>query len=338
MQILIVLSGVLAIAAGCKKQDEAPAKAEPPPASQAKTVEPSKPAETPAASKLVERGAYVAAAAGCAVCHTAIGPNGPDLEHAFGGGLEMPDATGTWRTPNITPDKSTGIGNWTDEQIARAIRQGERPDGSGLYAIMPFMNFAVMSDDDVAALVAFLRTVKPVDRVVAPNLGLHVMKGPAPDADRFAAARAAHDEKSEDAVKRGAYFASIMLCGHCHWTPSKNAGPAPDKMFSGGFPFNIPMLGSGTLYAANITSDAENGIGKWTEDQIFTTLKTMVRPDGRTIQGPMLFLQAGWSRLDDKDLHAVAAYIHQLPPVKNKVPVSTFKANPPPPGAAATAH
>jgi mono/diheme cytochrome c family protein len=98
-------------------------------------------------AKLVERGAYVAKAGGCLVCHTAIGPTGPDLANAGAGGLEMPDAIGTWRTPNITPDKGTGIGNWTDDQIIAAVRTGVRPDGKKLYPIMPYLNYNVMTDD-----------------------------------------------------------------------------------------------------------------------------------------------------------------------------------------------
>ena len=97
---------------------------------------------------------------------------GPDFANAGAGGLEMPETIGTWRTPNITPDKGTGIGNWTDEQIIAAVREGVRPDGKKLYPIMPYMNYNVMTDDDAKALVAFLRTLKPVERTVAPNKDL----------------------------------------------------------------------------------------------------------------------------------------------------------------------
>ena len=113
------------------------------------------------------------------------------------------------------------------------------------------------------------------------------------------------------------------------------APAGPDKMFSGGLPFEIPMLGTGKLWARNITSDPETGIGKWTEDQILTTIMTMVKPDGTMIDGPMQFMQGPWSQLSDDDLHAVAAYIKSLPPVKNKVPDSTFKPNAGPPAGGA---
>jgi mono/diheme cytochrome c family protein len=338
MNKTVLVCVVLAAVAGCKKKQQEQPAAPPPPAPE-KAVEQAK-TETAAPGpdpKLVERGAYVAKAAACAICHTAIGPTGPDLANAFAGGLEMPDAIGTWRTPNITQDKSTGIGNWTDEQIIAAVREGVRPDGAGLYAIMPFMNYRRMTDDDAKALVAFLRTIKPIAKTVAPNKDLKIMKGPGPKP-----ANAPDD--TTDKVKHGEYLASLMLCSHCHWTPDmKTMAPAgPDKLFSGGLPFEIPMLGTGKLWSRNITSDPATGIGTWTEDQIFTTIKTMVKPDGKMIYGPMQFMQGPWSQLSDDDLHAVAAYIKSLPPVKNKVPDSTFKPTagplpgaPPPTGGAA---
>jgi cytochrome c553 len=173
--------------------------------------------------------------------------------------------------------------------------------------------------------------VKPVERTIAPNKDLKMPKGPGPKP-------ANQPDDAADPLKHGEYMATLMLCSHCHWTPdTKTMAPAgPDKMFSGGLPITAPMLGSGTIFTANITSDPETGIGKYTADQIYTTIKTMVKPDGKGIRGPMQFMQGTWSQLDDNDLHAVAAYIKALPPVKNKVPDSTFKPNAgPPPGAPA---
>ena len=238
------------------------------------------------------------------------------------------NAIGTWRTPNITPDKGTGIGSWTDEQIIASVRTGVRPDGKKLYPIMPYMNYNAMTDDDAKALVAFLRTLKPVERTVAPNKDLKMKPIDAPKPSNG-------PDDTTDPVKHGQYLASIMLCSHCHWTPKKDFSGLVDinHMYSGGLVFEIPMLGTGKLFA-NITSDPDTGIGKYTQDQLATTIKTMVRPDGRPIFGPMQFLQGGWSQLDDNDIKAVAAYIKSLPPVKNKVPASTFKPSGPPPGGA----
>jgi len=190
---------------------------------------------------------------------------------------------------------------------------------------MPYTNYNRMTDDDAKAVVAFLRSLKPVERVVAPNSkDLKIPKIPMPKP-------ANAPDEAGDKVKHGEYMATLMLCNHCHWTPDAKMMPQPDKMFSGGMDMTIPMFGSGKLYARNITSDKDTGIGKWTEDQIFQTIKTMVKPDGKMINPPMLLLQGGWSQLQDDDLKAVAAFVHQIPAVKNKVPDSTFKFQPPGP-------
>jgi cytochrome c len=330
---LVVCGVVVAAVVACNKKQDEP-KAEPAAAAVEtpkmvdKKVEP-KPTEPPKPDpKLVERGAYIAKAGACLMCHTGMGPTGPDLEHMGAGGLEIPDPYGTWRTPNITPDKATGIGNWTDDQIARAIREGTRPDGQQLYAIMPYTNYNRLTDDDTKALVAFLRTLKPVERNVAPNKDLKFPKIPMPKP-----ANAPDDVSSP--VKHGEYLATVMLCSHCHWTPDAKMMPQPDKMFAGGLDMTIPMFGTGKLYARNITSDKDTGIGKWTEDQIYNAIRSMQKPDGKMINPPMMLLQGGWSQLEEKDVRAVATFIHQLPPVKNKVSDSTFKFTPPGPGAGA---
>jgi cytochrome c553 len=329
MRKLLVLSAVLAIAAGCKKKEE---KKDPPPPlpAAASDAAPGATAEQQADGdpKLIERGAYLANTAACLVCHTAMGPQGPDFANVGAGGLEMEEKFGTWRSPNITPDKSTGIGSWTDEQVIVAVREGIRPDGTKLNPMMPYMNYNVMTDDDAKALVAFLKTLKPVERTVAKS---DVKLEPIP------VGKPPNEAPGDDPMKQGAYVASLMLCNHCHWTPNKEftAPASPDKMFSGGLPFELPPMGKGVLYGANITSDPDTGIGKWTEEQIFTSLKTMQRPDGRMIQGPMLFMQSVWSQLPEQDLKNVALFIKKLPPVKNKVPKSTFVPHGPPPGAGA---
>src|SRR3954468_18217745 len=123
MRNLLVLSAALVLAAGCKPKKNNEASNPPDKGSNGADMTmkgsgsagsgdmagSTAPAGDP---KLIERGAYLVKASGCLVCHTGMGPTGPDLANAGAGGLEMPDAIGTWRTPNITFDKGTGIGNW----------------------------------------------------------------------------------------------------------------------------------------------------------------------------------------------------------------------------------
>jgi hypothetical protein len=172
-----------------------------------------------------------------------------------------------------------------------------------------------MTDDDVNALVAYMRTLKPVERTVAPNKNLRFPQITPPKP-----ANAPDDPKHH-----GEYLATLMLCGHCHMEPGQ-----PDHLFSGGLDHTIPTLGTGKLYAPNITSDKDTGIGAYSEDQVFTTLKTMTKPNGKMIAPPMLMLQGGWSQIADADMHAVAKFIHELPAMKHKVTPSTFVFSPGP--------
>lgn len=316
---------VLALVA-CSNQKKQEGK-EPPVAPQPEPTVGSGSAEAPKPDPKVQRGEYLSAMLGCPYCHMPMTDKGPDFTRPFAGGAEIPEKFGTWRSPNITPDKETGIGNWTDEQIAAAIRTGMRPDGEQLFPIMPYPNYHRLTDDDTNAIVAYLRTVKPVVNKVerAKDLKLPKPKLPAP---------ANAPDPTNDPVKHGEYLVTVMHCDMCH-TPLGPTGYDRSKLFAGGFEMELPPLGTGKLYGANITSDPETGIGKWSAADIEKSVKSLQRPDGTIIQGPMQFYLAGWSKMTDSDLQAVAAFIKAIPPIKNKVPKSTFKPHHmgPPPGA-----
>jgi mono/diheme cytochrome c family protein len=138
---------------------------------------------------------------------------------------------------------------------------------------------------------------------------------------------------AETPLERGAYLVkTIGACGNCHTPKGARGVPIADKEMAGGFKFDEkPFI----AYASNITPDPETGIGKWTVEQIAASIKSMTRPDGSIIQGPMQFYLAGWSTIEDRDLQSIAAYVKQIPAMTNKVPKSTFKATVPmgPPGA-----
>ncbi len=315
---------VIALGAGCKKKEAAPgggAASGSAPATNSGSAAASAGSGTAAGSqadtKLVERGAYLASILGCPFCHMPMGPNGPDFTRLYAGGMEVPEKFGTWRAPNITPHTGSGIGNWSDADIIAAIREGVRPDGSKLFPIMPYLNYNRMTDDDAKALVAYLRTVPAVDNVVAPNKDLKLPQIPAPKP-------ANAPDVVDDPAKHGEYLVTLMHCNMCHATP-KDGMPDMTRPYAGGMELEMPMLGAGKLYASNITSDPETGIGKWTHEQVAHAMRTLTRTDGTVIQGPMQFYAAGWSKLEDRDLQAIATHIKQLPPMKNLVPKSTFK-------------
>ena len=120
-----------------------------------------------AQSALVKRGDYlVNGILTCGNCHTPKGPQGDIMDKAFSGGLEFDERPFKVTAPNITPDKETGIGTWTDDQIKNAITRGVRPDGTKLIQLMPFDAYAKMAPDDLNAIVAYLRSIKPVSHKV----------------------------------------------------------------------------------------------------------------------------------------------------------------------------
>lgn len=336
--------------AACGKKDPAPSPSPTPPPAPAPaeptpaptpTPAPAEPAPTPDAppptgdeptkvppsgevdAALIARGAFIAGISGCPQCHTPFGPNGPDLSKTWAGGLEIPEELGTWRSPNITQDKKTGIGGWTDDEILASIREGKRPDGSRLYAIMPYPFYHRLSDADGKALVAFLRTIPPIENAVAGNTDLKFPKLELPPPG-------GHPPEDKP-VAQGEYLATLMHCGACH-TPMTEQGPDMSRWLGGGMKFELPMMGEGALYASNVTPHP-TGIGEWTDAELKTALRDMKQRDGSPILGPMAMYQATWSQIPDADLDHIVAYLRSVPPVDNVVPKSDFKPKGPPPEA-----
>ena len=214
--------------------------------------------------KLVERGAYLTNMLGCPFCHMPMGPKGPDFSRAFAGGMEVPEKFGTWRAAqHHASTRAAASAAGRDEQIIAAFREGVRPTAGSCIRSCRTSTTTVMTDDDAKALVAFLRTVPAIDNVVAPTKDLKMPQIPAPKP-------ANAPDQVDDPVKHGEYLVTLMHCNMCHAAPGKDG--IPDVMgrpFSGGMEFELPpMMGTGKLYAANITSDKATGIGKWTEEQI----------------------------------------------------------------------
>jgi mono/diheme cytochrome c family protein len=291
----------------------------------------------PGGDPVIARGAYLATGlGGCVLCHTPMqdGAMAPDMTKLFAGGGKFPDVFGTWTPPNITPDPETGIGKWSDEDVIKAMRQGVRPDGTVLHPIMPYMGYHAMTDDDAKAIVAFLRNgVKPVVNKVELSTDLkRPPEGlPAPTGNK---------DDTADPLKHGEYLVTLMHCAMCH-SPPKGKGKDlqfdMSKPFAGGFAMEFPPemgMGTGVLYTPNITSDEETGIGKWTEADVVKALRTLTRPDGRPIMGPMQMYAGAWNQITDEDMAAIAKYVKSIPAIKNKVPASTYKPpEGPPPGA-----
>lgn len=261
------------------------------------------------AEKLLERGTYlIESVAACGNCHTH--KFGPMKGKEFAGGFPFKDGFEAY-APNITPDKETGIGKWTDAQIIKAIREGKRPDGSTLGPPMPYVLYSKLSDRDVNAIVAYLRQVKPVSHKVPKS------KYPIPLPPQYVPPVGKVAEVSPaDKIAYGGYLAGPAgHCIECH-TPMDKPGhfDFENKFSAGGFPFHGPW---GVVLSANITPDKETGIGNWTDQQIKDAITKGVRPDGSKLKGPMAF--PWYAKIKPSDLDAIVAYLRSIKPINNKV-------------------
>jgi len=256
----------------------------------------------------VERGRYlVQSIAGCGNCHTPQGVEGPLVGLTLAGGLVI-EEPGQFVAiaSNITPDMETGIGAWTDEQIARAIREGIRPDGSVIGPPMPFGLYRQISDSDLAAMVAYLRAVEPIRNAV-PASRYDVPLPPAwgPPVEHVP------DVPRDDPVVYGAYLAGpVGHCIECH-TPMLEGGMRAyeNKLGAGGAEFHGPW---GVSYSVNITSDAENGLGRYSDAEVVAMITRGTRPDGSLMKPPMGYPY--YAKMTADDLAAVIAYLRALPP------------------------
>ena len=251
---------------------------------------------------LIKKGEYLMRAGDCIACHT-----NPEGGQPFAGGLYMKTPFGKISTPNLTPDKETGIGDWTDDQFYNAVHNGMGHSGEYLYPVFPFPWYTKVSRDDVLAIKAYLFSLKPVHSPRKPlEFAFPFNLRPALLTWRTAFFKAGDfkpDPQASAKVNRGAYLVEgLGHCGECH--NHANLFGASD--WSG-------KLEGGQIdgwYAPNITSDGKQGVGTWSENDIATYLKTG-SANGKTVAlGPMSeTIHDSLSHLNDDDLHAMAAYL-----------------------------
>jgi mono/diheme cytochrome c family protein len=260
-----------------------------------------------AKASLVERGAYLARAADCMACHTK--PGGKD----FAGGLAFKLPFGTLYSTNITPDKETGIGNYSDADFLSAMQRGIRRDGARLYPAMPYVSYTYMTDDDALAIKAYLFSLPPVHAPAPANTLAF------PFDQRWAMmfwsalfnpdTRFAPDASKSPEWNRGAYLAEAMAhCGECH-TP-RNLAFALDnrKKFAG-------AVAAG-WHAFNITSDKATGVGGWSDADLASYLANGHAGGHGTASGPMgEAVDRSFSQMTPDDVKSVVAYLRTVPPI-----------------------
>lgn len=258
---------------------------------------------------LLERGRYlVETAAFCGACHATRGPDGrlaPGGE--LSGGRVFVERGFRAVAPNITQDAETGIGRWTDAEIAASIRDGRRPDGSLIGPPMPVESYRGISDRDLAAMVAHLRTVPPVRNEVRERSSYPFALAP-----HGPPVAAVPDPPENDAVARGAYVAvNLAHCMDCHSAQLSEGRRDPAGSGANGLVLEGPW---GVVVARNISAHPEHGVGRWTDEQVLRAITQGVSADGRRLAPPMGGRAPVWSRLAERDQRDIVAYIRSLPP------------------------
>lgn len=282
------------------------------------TVAIAAPAPSPA---LLERGAYLARAGNCMSCHTARGGS----PYAGGRGIATP--FGTVFSGNLTPDKATGIGNWSASHFWRAMHNGRSKDGRLLYPAFPYTSYTEVTRADSDALFAYLQSLPAAARPNTP----HALRWPFSTQAALAVWRALYfsprphvpDTTQTAEWNRGAYLVrGLGHCSACHSARNALGASSTPLDLAGGL---IPMQ---NWYAPSLTSPAEAGVADWQPEHIAALLKTGVSPRG-SVLGPMAeVVLHSTQHLSDADLGAMAVFLKALPPTAEA---------PSPPGATADA-
>jgi len=258
-------------------------------------------------AKALARGTYLMdGIVACGNCHVQRDKEGkPLLDRGLSGGMVFDEEPFKAYASNITPDRETGIGNWTDAQLIKAIREGIRPDGSVIGPPMPIMFYRGMSDGDVKAIVAYLRAQPPVKNAVPKSeykIKLPPNYGPAISKKLVA-------PPPKNTLKYGAYLAGPLgHCMDCH-NPWVKGIPDMQRMGAGGNPFKGPW---GVAVSRNLTPHA-SGLKDWSDAEIARAIREGVRKDGSQLKPPMAY--AWYKNINESDMKALIAYLRSLKPL-----------------------
>lgn len=263
---------------------------------------------------VLEHGRQVFIAANCQTCHTDSENGGRQLA----GGRELTSEFGTYYTPNITPDRETGIGNWSDEDFVRALRYGIAPDGHYYYPAFPFTSYTRMRRDDMLALKAYLFSQPPVrQRNRKHKLPFYMRVVPSAriwNKGFFQPGVFHEDPRRSDEWNRGAYLVLAMgHCIECH-SPRNGLGVIDDDMKFAG----VQSLDGEAV--PNITPHRKTGIGRWSVDDIVYYFQSGITLSGDAAGGKMAgVIDDSLSKLPDSDQRAIAVYLKSLKPVEHQI-------------------
>ncbi len=265
----------------------------------------------------LERGKYIATAlAGCIYCHSPHdwkAPGTPMLAGMEGSGDVQPyaDLPGRIVAPNLTPDRETGAGTWTDDMLARAIREGIGHDGRALFPEMPYTHFREMSDEDLASVIVYLRSLPPIRHELPKTEIIFPVKYLIRSAPEPLTSPVADVTSDAGPVKYGAHLVNLAGCGDCH-TPQVQGQNEPGLDFAGGQPFPGPWP---MVASANITPDT-TGIAGYTDDSFVQVIRTGA-VNGQALSAIMPTMI--YKNLTDTDLKAMFAYLRTVKPIQHHV-------------------
>lgn len=254
---------------------------------------------------LISKGEYLTRAADCVACH--VVPGGKP----FAGGLEFKLPFGTLYSPNITPDKETGIGNWTDDEFVSALQKGVGKDGKHYYPAFPYTSYTLMPREDILAIKAYLFSLEPISQKPRENdlafpfnqrWGMFFWNAVFADNERFVP-----DSKQSAEWNRGAYLVQGPgHCGECHTPRNIFQAMSSGKSLAGG------EIGNWRAY--NISSDAKQGIGAWPQEALVSYLSKGYAPGYGSAGGPMGdAVEHSLRFLSPEDVNAIAVYLKSTP-------------------------
>ena len=263
----------------------------------------------------LERGRYIVeSTAHCFQCHSDVDYSKPGAQPKAGqkgaGAVFAEDGMEWLVAPNITPDVETGAGSWTDEQLARAIREGIGHDGRRLFPVMPYENFRNMSDEDLASVITYIRSVEPVRNKLPKTQIPEPLKAALPPHAPITSQVSAHHAYNQ--VARGRYMATLGNCVTCHTPMNEKGQPMMEMAFAGGFKLKGTW---GEVYSANITPDP-SGISYYDEALFIRTMRT-----GHVGERKLNYVMPTgyFKNMTDDDLKAIFAYLRTLRPVKHRL-------------------
>lgn len=275
-------------------------------------------------SNRIERGKYLAnSVIACMDCHSTRDWSkfaGPPIEGTTGkGGEEFSQRfgfPGKFYSKNITP---FGLKDWTDGEILKAISEGVSKDGTALFPIMPHPNYGKMDRADLYSIIAYLRTLKPIENIVPKSESDFPMNFIINTIPQKATYSKIPD--SGNRVAYGAYLFNAASCGDCH-TKKEMGTPVAGMELAGGFEFPLPK--GGTVRSANITQDIETGIGKWTEEMFLQKFKTYQDstyrlPEVKDHEFNTTMPWTMYATMKDEDLKAIYSYLLTAKPIRNEV-------------------